>query len=173
VEQNHKYKTAMKVLYANRRLSIQPDNIIVPSIELDDVPLVHEILDRLGLVSGEKAPLENSSRSSEPEERSLPPPSTPTVSTLDSNSMFDTSTFESMSTITPDPGMLDFDYNDLDMSSFDNDMGVSLPFEVYSSINPMTDNFYASPSGMFKSPDWCPLDVLNSVMHSDYPSQQY
>jgi hypothetical protein len=53
LDQNAKYKSAMRVLYANRRLSIHPDDMKVPTTEGKDVPLVHDILDRLGLLQGE------------------------------------------------------------------------------------------------------------------------
>lgn len=59
LEQNSKYKAAMKVLYANRRLSIHPDDMTLPSTEGKDVPLVHDILERLGLLEEGEASLKD------------------------------------------------------------------------------------------------------------------
>jgi hypothetical protein len=111
---NDKYKTAMRILYANRRLSIQPDNIVIPSTEGDDVPLVHDILDRLGMVDKESDERSESTES-HTEHRKVPTAvrantwSTPSAPSMDSmpspsNSAFNTSFFDE--TFTPmEPSM--------------------------------------------------------------------
>ncbi|RDW85432.1 hypothetical protein BP5796_03757 [Coleophoma crateriformis] len=66
LEQNDRYKRAMRVLYANRRLSIQPDTMVLPSTEGDDVPLVHDILDRLGLLDSRMDINEEEGETSDP-----------------------------------------------------------------------------------------------------------
>src|SRR4051812_22023447 len=135
LEQNDKYKVAMRILYANRRLSIQPDNIVIPSIESDDVPLVHDILDRLGMVT------KDSDEQSQSTENHFEKPA------LSKASTFSTVSAPSPSESTFNPTFFDESYTSGiyeeptpyfqdTLLPLDADMGLSVPFEVYSSMVP-------------------------------------
>ena len=169
----------MRVLYANRRLSIQPDSIIIPSTESDDVPLVHDILDRLGLLGSKD--LDTHSQTSEiPIEKPQTQPSQKPWSTSSVQSSLFTSPFEAPSTIADPmlfdmPALPEFD-NTEDLLAMDADMSLNFPYEVYETINAtkgdmfnhFTPNFSMAPQTV----DWCPLNVLDEVLHGSYPVEQ-
>lgn len=187
LEMNDKYKTAMRILYANRRLSIQPDNIIIPSTESDDVPLVHDILDRLGMVDHGKDSDEHSESTEshakqhkEPavaREKTWSTPSMPSPS----NSAFNPSFFdESFTTMEPsmyDESPVDPTFSqDVNAMPLDTDMGLTIPFEAYSTMGsaknftPFSPDFPQTQD--MSAQDWCPLSVLDSVMNGDFPVDQ-
>jgi hypothetical protein len=165
----------MRFLYSNRRLSIQPDSIVIPSAESADGPLVHDILDHLGLLGGDgdtdsAAGLVESPRS-RPILKGNQTSASSSTSVYD-NSLADATPMFSHS-FTDISSMPDFDVNDIDLS-LDTDMGLNFPYEVYSSINmDMTGTGIgfgsftpdlSLPQNMSPQ-DWCPLDVLEDVMN--------
>jgi hypothetical protein len=182
LEQNDKYKTAMRILYANRRLSIQPDNIVIPNMESDDIPLVHDILNRLGMVTQEPDQASQSSGShfEKPTLTKAPTFSSPSVTSIPSptNSIFNHTYFDDPFLPSKTPIDTTF-FPDTNPQSFDADMGLDVPFEVYSSMNESkNDADYMQFSSDFpqsqdvSTPDWCPMSVLDSVMGGEFSADQ-
>lgn len=185
LEQNDKYKTAMRILYANRRLSIQPDNIVIPSTESDDVPLVHDILGRLGMVCKDDDDRSQSSNSESHVEKQKEPTLTKTQTfsaqsiPSPSNSMFSPTFFdESFNMDAPIDSTFFPEINPL---ALDADMGLTIPYEVYSSMtatkngtefSQFSPDFQSQDMDM-NGQDWCPLSMLHSVMNGgDLPVDQ-
>ncbi|KAH8594013.1 hypothetical protein B0O99DRAFT_688038 [Bisporella sp. PMI_857] len=188
LEQNDKYKTAMRVLYANRRLSIQPDSMVVPSTESDDIPLVHDILDRLGLLDQEQ---DRASQASETAVERLPIARNKAIQNLWStasiqSSLFDTSIFDTRSSVTTEspsfndlPALPELESSEAEMLSMDADMGLNFPFQVYESMNTSkTAEMFAQFTPEYFMPqqmspqDVCPLNVLHNVMHGGMGADQ-
>jgi hypothetical protein len=175
----------LRILYANRRLSIQPDNIAIPSTESDDVPLVHDILDRLGMVCPDD---DSNSQSSNPEshaEKQKEPTltKTNTFSTTSipspSNSMFSPTFFDDP--LAMDAQMESTFFPEVDPLALGHDMVLTIPFEVYSSMSAtkngadftqFSPDFPTQDLNM-NAQDWCPLSILDSVMNGDnFPMDQ-
>jgi len=185
LEQNNKYKTAMRILYANRRLSIQPDNIVIPSTESDDVPLVHDILDRLGILckDSDELSLSTESHTEKNKEPTLTKAHTFSTASIPSpsNSAFN-STFFDESLASMESGIYEESpvdqryFSELNPIALDTDMGLAIPFEVYSSMvaakNTADYEQFSPQLQDMDAQDWCPLSMLNSVMNGDFPVDQ-
>ena len=178
----------MRLLYANRRLSIQPDSMIVPSTESDDAPLVHDILDRLGLLEGNLKKEED-----DPATSAMPIPHANYQTTqkhLSTSSMqsshFDSSFFDSPSIGTLEsplfnmPTLPEPDVDMLGQPGMDMEMGLSFPYEVYETMNASITTGKPSqviPKHMIGAQmdqqDWCPLSVLDGVMNAPFPMETW
>jgi len=183
LEQNDKYKTAMRLLYANRRLSIQPDSITIPSTEFDDVPLVHDILDRLGLL-GEHYSGEEHSTIPEmpiPQAKKQTTQNDWSTSSIQSSHL-DNSIFGSPSTaILESPTLYDvpaLPEFEGDILSMDADMGLNFPYQVWETLNASATDMFSqfTPKPLVAEQtgqqDWCPLSVLDSVMNPPFPVEE-
>lgn len=181
LEQNDKYKIAMRVLYANRRLSIQPDSIVIPSTDSDDVPLVHDILDRLGLLGHSNEDHSTASAISIPKAPKQTPQKDWSTSSMQS-SLFDTSMFDSPSTATLEsptlydmPALPDFES---EMLALDTDMGLNFPYQVYETMNASATDMFSQFTPKHSAPqhigqqDWCPLSALDNMMNSPFPMEE-
>lgn len=189
LEQNDKYKTAMRILYANRRLSIQSDNIIIPSIESNDTPLVHDILDRLGMLCHDD---DTNSQSSTPEshiETYKEPTltysktlSTPSILSVPSpsDSMFTPTLFDEAA-LAIDATMETNFFPETNPMALNADIGLTVPYEVYSSMNTAqisSDYSQYSPDFTFQDlsmnvQDWCPLSGSDPVANgADFQTEQ-
>lgn len=178
LEQNDKYKTAMRILYANRRLSIQPDNIIIPSIESEDVPLVHDILDRLGMVWKDSDEMSQSSGSHFEKPSLSKAPTFGSDSTMSvpspTNSNFNSTYFDDSLFSLEAP--LDETFSDTNTLSFDPMSGLSVPFEAFSTMNSDKNisNFMQFTSDFPQSTNMSTQDwtALESMMNVDFPVDQ-
>jgi len=175
---------AMRVLYANRRLSIQPDSITIPSTESEDVPLVHDILDRLGLLGGH-SDAKNHSATPEipiPQAKRQPIQKDWSSSSMQS-SLFDTSMFGSPSTATLEsPTLYDMSAPsefDGEMLGMDLDMSLNFPYQVYETMNASATDIFGQITPKLSAgeqqagqAEWCPLSVLDSVMNPPFPMEE-
>jgi len=173
----------MRVLYANRRLSIQPDSIIIPSTESDDVPLVHDILDRLGLLGGHSNTEDHSTTPKIPISQAKPQTTQKDWSTSSiQSSLFDTSFMGSSSTATLEsptlydmPALPDFE---CDMQGMDTELSLNFPYQVYETMNASATDLFGqvtpklSIGEQIGQQDWCPLSVLDSVMNPPFPMEE-
>jgi len=171
----------MRVLYANRRLSIQPDSIVIPSTDSDDVPLVHDILDRLGLLGHSTENHTTASAMPIPQAPKETPQNEWSTSSIQS-SVFDTSMLESPSTATLEsptlydmPALPDFES---DMLGLDTDMGLNFPYQVYETMNASATDMFSqfapklSTTQQMGQQDWCPLSSFDNMMNTPFPMEE-
>jgi hypothetical protein len=188
VEQNDQYKTAMRVLYANRRLSIHPDNIVIPVADSEDAPLIHDILERLGLLieDSDDLPVPKRAESHAESPRSIStssiseaPWSTESIST----SPFETSALDTSSSFIQDSGFYndvltipDFDSSRTDSMALETDLPFDLPYEIYTAIdgdkpsaafNQLGQGFALFPDMIPQS--WDQLNAFQEVMDGNMP----
>jgi len=159
LEQNDKYKSALRILYANRRLSIQPDNLVIPSTESDDVPLVHDILEHLGMIMDDD---DNGSEISDQVDRAIQPrKKEQTISSTSSipspagsrfNSAFLDDTFGAP-TVFEEPITY---FQNSGLVPLELDMGLSIPYEAYSAMHGVKNG---SDIGHFPQEFGVPLDM--------------
>jgi len=173
----------MRVLYANRRLSAQFVSEAIPSTEADDGPLVHDILNSLGLLEDSEprersksdagSPKSISISSPCPENPSTPsrPPS-PTALDTESPTSLDFDIFSDIPAF-PDPN-----YSAVDFRALDTDLDLDFCGVDWA----MNENLSGFDSGLRPNfglsqgmvlQDWDPLSVLQNVMNGGITPGQY